>query len=56
MKTSINFGLVYIPVTLSASAKEEEISFNQLDKKSGSRVRYIKTCEDCDGKKWNIAT
>ena len=51
MKTSINFGLVYIPVVLSISAKVEEISFNQLDKKTGSRVRYIKTCEDCNGKK-----
>ncbi|MCL2375357.1 MAG: Ku protein [Firmicutes bacterium] len=51
MKTSINFGLVYIPVVLSISAKVEEISFNQLDKKTNSRVRYIKTCEDCNGKK-----
>jgi len=51
MKTSINFGLVYIPVVLNVSAKAEEISFNQLDKKTLSRVRYIKTCEDCNGKK-----
>jgi len=51
MKSSINFGLVYIPVTLSVAAKTEEISFNQLDKKTLSRVRYVKTCEDCEGKK-----
>ena len=42
---------MYIPVVLSVSAKVDEISFNQLDKKTGSRVRYIKTCEDCNGKK-----
>jgi len=51
MKTSIHFGLVYIPVVLTPSARIDEISFNQLDKKTLSRVRYIKTCEDCDGNK-----
>ncbi|MCL2861060.1 MAG: Ku protein [Firmicutes bacterium] len=51
MKTSITFGLVYIPVALSLSAKVDEISFNQLDKKTKSRIRYNKTCDECDGKK-----
>jgi|GEM_PF-922393 len=51
MKTSIHFGLVYIPVVLNPSARVDEIAFNQLDKKTLSRVRYIKTCEDCDGNK-----
>jgi len=49
MKTSINFGLVYIPVVLQLSAKVEEISFNQLDKKTKSRIRYSKTCDECEG-------
>jgi len=51
MKTSITFGLVYIPVVLSLSSKVDEISFNQLDKKTKSRIRYNKTCDECDGKK-----
>jgi len=49
MKTNIYFGLVYIPVVLNPSSRVDEISFNQLDKKTLSRVRYVKTCEDCDG-------
>lgn len=49
-KGSISFGLVYIPIKLEAAAKETDISFNQLEKTTKSRVRYKKTCEDCDGK------
>lgn len=46
-KGSISFGLVYIPVTLHASVKNQEIGFNMLDKKTMSRVKYKKTCTDC---------
>ena len=31
-KTSINFGLVYIPVVLHAVIKPNDIGFNMLDK------------------------
>lgn len=48
-KGSISFGLVYIPITLHNSIKTNDISFNQLDKKTRSRVQYKKTCIDCDG-------
>ncbi len=49
-KGSISFGLVYIPVTLHNSIKKNDIGFNMIDKKTMSRVRYKKTCEDCGGR------
>ena len=45
-KGSISFGLVYIPVTLHNSIRQNDIGFNMIDKKTMSRVRYKKTCED----------
>lgn len=45
-KGSISFGLVYIPVTLHNSIKQNDIGFNMIDKKTMSRVRYKKTCEN----------
>lgn len=49
-KCSISFGLVYIPVTLHASVKTQDVGFNLLDKKTMSRVKYKKTCEECGGR------
>ncbi|NLL56009.1 MAG: Ku protein [Clostridiales bacterium] len=49
-KSSISFGLVYIPVTLHACIKNNDISFNLIDKNTMSRIRYKKTCVDCDGR------
>ena len=49
-KGSISFGLVYIPVTLHNIIKQNDIGFNMIDKKTKSRVRYKKTCEECDGR------
>ncbi|MFA5450258.1 MAG: Ku protein [Clostridia bacterium] len=49
-KSNISFGLVYIPVTLHLSVKDNDIKFNFVDKKSLSRVKYVKTCLDCSGK------
>ncbi len=46
-KGAITFGLVYIPISLSLSIKENDIGFNMLDKKTKSRVKYKKTCVDC---------
>ena len=48
-KGSISFGLVYIPVTLHSAVKDNSIGFNMIDKKTMSRVKYKKTCADCDG-------
>lgn len=49
-KGAITFGLVYIPITLSLSVKENDIGFNLIDKKTMSRVKYKKTCVDCENK------
>lgn len=49
-KGSISFGLVYIPVTLHSAVKDNSIGFNMIDKKTMSRVKYKKTCADCDGR------
>lgn len=49
-KGAITFGLVYIPISLSLSIKENNVSFNLLDKKTMSRIKYKKTCVDCDNK------
>ena len=49
-KGSISFGLVYIPVALHNSIKQNDIGFNMIDKKTMSRVRYKKTCEDCENR------
>ncbi len=49
-KGSISFGLVFIPVTLHKSIKNNDIGFNMIDKKTNSRVQYKKTCADCDGR------
>lgn len=49
-KGAIAFGLVYIPITLSLSVKENDIGLNLLEKKTKSRVKYKKTCVDCNDK------
>lgn len=49
-KGAITFGLVYIPINLQLSVKEHDIGFNMLEKKSKSRVKYKKTCVDCNDK------
>ena len=49
-KGAITFGLVYIPITLTAAIKENNIGFNMLEKETLSRVKYKKTCIDCNGR------
>ena len=49
-KGSISFGLVYIPITLHSTIKDNDIGFNMIDKKTMSRVKYKKTCADCEGR------
>jgi DNA end-binding protein Ku len=42
---SISFGLVNIPVRMFTAQKDHEVSFHQLSKRSGNRVRYRKVDE-----------
>ncbi|HRU84021.1 MAG TPA: Ku protein [Eubacteriales bacterium] len=50
IKSSISFGLVYIPVELQNTIKNNDIGFNMIDKKTMSRIKYKKTCVDCEGR------
>lgn len=52
-KSSISFGLVYIPVTLHLCVRSNDVSFNFIDKNTMSRIRYKKTCLDCQGREVN---
>ena len=47
-KGSLSFGFVYIPIILHSTIKNNDIGFNMIDKKTMSRVKYKKTCADCD--------
>lgn len=49
IKSAISFGLVYIPVQLSLVIRNNDIGFNMIHKKYNSRIKYIKTCPDCEG-------
>lgn len=40
----ITFGMVSIPVGLTTAVQEKDVSFHQLHKKCGSRVKYQKWC------------
>ena len=50
-KGAISFGLIYIPITLHNAVQSNQIGFNLIEKNTMSRVRYKKTCQDCDGRK-----
>jgi DNA end-binding protein Ku len=43
---SISFGLVNVPVKAFTAVKDHDVHFHQLDKKSGSRIRYRKVAEE----------
>ena len=43
---SINFGLVNVPVKAFTAVRDHDVHFHQLDRKSGSRIRYRKVAED----------
>ncbi len=47
-KGAISFGLVYIPITLTNAVRQNDIGFNMIDKKTMSRIKYKKTCVDCN--------
>lgn len=46
-KSAISFGLVYVPITLHACVKNNDVAFNTLYKKTGERIHYKKTCRNC---------
>jgi DNA end-binding protein Ku len=42
---SISFGLVNVPVKAYTAVRDHEVHFNQLERKSGARIRYEKVSE-----------
>jgi DNA end-binding protein Ku len=42
---TISFGLVNVPVKLTPATKSRDVSFNQLDAATGSRIRYRRVVE-----------
>lgn len=48
--SSINFGLVNIPVRVNPIIRNNDTSFNQLHEKCFSRINYIKFCPKCNVK------
>ena len=42
---SISFGLVNVPVKVYSAIREHKVRFHQVDKNSGSRIRYEKVAE-----------
>jgi DNA end-binding protein Ku len=42
---AVSFGLVNIPVKVYSAARDHSVHFHQVDKKSGSRIRYEKVAE-----------
>ena len=48
--SSINFGLVNIPVVMNPVIRNNDSSFNQLHEKCKSRINYIKYCPTCKTK------
>ncbi|RJK98086.1 Ku protein [Vallicoccus soli] len=44
-KGSVSFGLVSIPVRLYSATEERDVSFRQVHREDGGRVRYKRVCE-----------
>src|SRR6266568_4597042 len=44
-KGHLTFGMVSFPVKLYSAARSESISFNQLHKQDGSRVKQVLYCQ-----------
>lgn len=42
---AINFGLVSVPVKLHAAVRPKDVTFHQIDERTGSRIRYKRVSE-----------
>src|SRR3954469_11651656 len=43
-KGAISFGLVSIPVKLYSATEEKDVSFHQVHREDGGRIRYKRVC------------
>src|SRR6476619_8087455 len=44
-KGAISFGLVTIPVKLYSATEEKDVSFHQVHRDDGGRIRYKRVCQ-----------
>ena len=47
-KGYISFGLISVPVRLFAAARENHVSFNQIHKVCGTRIKQQIFCPQCE--------
>lgn len=47
MKGAISFGLLHVPISLHTATQDNDISFHQLCREDGFRVKYKKVCAGC---------
>lgn len=48
-KGAISFGLVHVPVKLYTATESQDISMRLLHRKTHAPIRYMRTCDGCDG-------
>lgn len=46
-KGAISFGLVTIPVKLYSATEQRDVSFHQVHREDGGRIRYQRVCQVC---------
>ncbi len=46
-KGAVSFGLVSIPIKVYGATEDKDVSFRQVHKEDGGRVRYQRVCEKC---------
>lgn len=46
-KGAVSFGLVTIPVKLYSATEERDVSFHQVHRTDGGRIRYKRVCQVC---------
>jgi len=46
-KGAISFGLVTIPIKLYSATEEKDVSFHQVHRADGGRIRYKRVCQSC---------
>jgi DNA end-binding protein Ku len=47
-KGAVSFGLVTIPVKLYSATEERDVSFHQVHRADGGRIRYKRVCQVCN--------
>jgi len=46
-KGAVSFGLVTIPVKLYSATEQRDVSFHQIHREDGGRIRYKRVCQAC---------